>query len=180
MRLARIGLLVALGALAACGNPDAPTKRESPTTTTPTPRNVDPSERKLATIEMTVPPGWISKYDEAGDRWLLDATTSAGAASARIERAPATWVASPDAYLAQRKRYDLGPGTKAEFDKRQGIKDGFAMTVLVTPPADRGPPRRETYAVRQLGSAWYQCVSESVPDDAFRDQLVALCKSLEL
>jgi hypothetical protein len=170
-----------LAVLAACGKPETPAKRE-PTTTQPTttPLNVDPADKKLATIEMVVPPGWTSKYDAAGDRWLLEANAPAGAASARIERAPATWVASPDAYLAQRKRYDLGPGTKAEFEKRESIKDGFAMTVLVTPPADRGPPRRETYAVRQLGSAWYQCVSDSVPDDAFRDQLVALCKSLKL
>jgi hypothetical protein len=54
------------------------------------------------------------------------------------------------------------------------------MAVVVTYPRDLEHPKRETYVVRQLGSVWYQCLSESVPDDAIRDQLVGLCKSLKL
>lgn len=170
--------LVALVVLAACGNESTPA-RDIPKSAAPAP--LDEKLRKLEQIELTVPEGWTGKYDPASDRWLFETAPTADGrtATARIERAPATWVASPDAYLAQRKRYDL-PGAKAEIEKREGVKDGFALTVVVTPAKDPDQPRRETYVVRQLGSAWYQCVSEWVPDDAFRDQLVALCKSLRL
>jgi len=72
------------------------------------------------------------------------------------------------------------PGTKATIESRSGVKDGFAMTIVVNGPPDPKQPRRETYVVRQLGSGWYQCVSEWIPDDAFRDQVIALCKSLKL
>jgi hypothetical protein len=83
------------------------------------------------------------------------------------------------AYLAQRLKY-WDQGTTAEIEKREGVKDGFAMTVVVKPAADPTHPKRETYVVRQLGNVWYQCMSEWIPDDAIRDQLVGLCKSLKL
>lgn len=178
--MTRSGLVViiALVALAACGKDAAPA-RDTPKSAEPT--VVDDKLRKLETVELAVPEGWTAKYDAASDKWLFETAPSADGrtATARIERAPATWVASPDAYLAQRKRYDL-PGAKAEIEKREGVKDGFAMTVMVTPAKEPEHPRRETYVVRQLGSAWYQCVSEWVPDDGFRDQLVGLCKSIKL
>jgi hypothetical protein len=169
---------IALVVIAACGKDSAPA-HDTPKPAAPAP--VDEKLRKLEKVELAVPEGWTAKYDAASDKWLFETSPTAEGrtATARIERAPATWVASPDAYLAQRKRYDL-PGAKAEIEKREGVKDGFALTVRVTPAKDPDQPRRETYVVRQLGSAWYQCVSEWVPDDAFRDQLVGLCKSLKL
>jgi hypothetical protein len=89
------------------------------------------------------------------------------------------WVASPDAYVAQlRKHWD--EGTKAVFESRQGVKDGFAMTIVVTPARCPCSPKRETFVVRQLGNVWYQCSAEWITDDAMRDQLVALCKSVKL
>jgi hypothetical protein len=100
-------------------------------------------------------------------------------ASARIERADPRTVASPDAYL-HRRRELWDQGTTAEFEKREAVKDGFAMTVVVKPAADPAHPKRETYVVRELGSVYYECLSEWVRDDAMRDQLLALCKSLKL
>jgi hypothetical protein len=171
---------IALAMLVACGKSDAPPKRVESTQSSSS-VHVPAQERKVDKLTMVVPSGWTSSYDAGLDTLRFEAATADGrTANARIERAPARWVASPDAYLAQRKRYDLPPNTKAEIEKREGIKDGFALTVVITTPKDPEHPTRETYAVRQLGSAWYQCVSESVPDDTFRDQLVALCKSLKL
>jgi hypothetical protein len=167
-------------ALVACGKSDAPPKRNESAAPS-TARHVPVDERKIDKLEMTAPTGWTSSYDGDVDTMRFAATTADGrTAHARVERAPATWVASPDAYVAQRKRFDLPPNTKIDIEKREGVKDGFALTVLVTTPKDPEHPTRESYVVRQLGSAWYQCVSDSVPDDAFRDQLVALCKSLKL
>jgi hypothetical protein len=169
---------LAIALLLACGK-DAAKDEAKPAAPATAPR-VPAHERKLDKLAMTVPAGWTSTYEAEIDTVRLEAQAADGrTAQARIERAPATWVASPDAYIAQRKRYDLPPNTKVDIEKREGIKDGFALTVMVTTPKDPEHPTRETY-VRQLGSAWYQCVSESVLDDAFRDQLVALCKSLEL
>jgi hypothetical protein len=164
---------LALALLVACGK-DA-TKHDEPTAEPTAPR-VPAHERKTNKLTMTVPAGWTSTYDAETDVMRFEAA----GAHARIERAPATWVASPDAYIAQRKRYDLPPNTKVDIEKREGVKDGFALTVVVTTPKEPDHPTRETYVVRQLGSAWFQCVSSSVPDDEFRDQLVALCKSLKL
>jgi hypothetical protein len=162
--------------LAACGKSDVPPPKRDNVKPPP------PADRphKLEKLEMVVPQGWTSKYDADWDKWLFETPTADGrTANARIERAPDRFVASPDAYLQYRlKLWDLG--TKATIEKREGVKDGFAMTVVVTAAADPTHPKRETYVVRQLGSVWYQCLSESIPDDAFRDELVGLCKSLKL
>ncbi|HEY5945253.1 MAG TPA: hypothetical protein VIV40_07175 [Kofleriaceae bacterium] len=162
--------------IVACGKSDAP--REQPQATPPEPV-AEQGPQKLAKLHMEVPQGWTSRYDAASDKWLLETTADGRTANARIERAPLAWVASPDAYLAQRLKYGY-PGTTAKFEKREGVKDGFAMSVTVTAAADPDHPTRETYCVRQLGSAWYQAASESVPDETTRDQLVALCKSIKL
>jgi hypothetical protein len=161
-------------ALAACGRQDAPPKVE--------PKAAPMREqKKLDTLHMTVPDGWTSNYDSDGDKWLFESPKLADGRTtyARIERAPLNAVASPDAYLAQLfKHWDAG--TTATFEKRATVKDGFAMTLVVKPAVDPDHPKRETYVIRELGSVWYQCLSEWIPDDATRDQLLALCKSLAL
>jgi len=170
----RLALLCVLVACGKADRPPAKAEREQRSAKSHQPHAID-------TLRMVVPEGWTARYDRQQDKWLLEIAPLADgrAASARIERAPESWVASPDAYLAQRKK-QWNAGTEATIEKRQGVKDGFAMTVVVRPAADPAHPERETYVVRQLGSVWYQCVSESIPDDGFRDQLLALCKSLAL
>lgn len=159
-------------ALVACGNHDTTTTKQDPAAPV---KPAPPPPRALDTLQMQVPDGWRATYDKAADAWLFTTPTAA----ARIDRADPHMVASPDAYLAaRRKRWP--EGTTADFEKRESVKGGFAMTVSVKPPADPTHPRRETYVVRELGSVYYECISESVPDDTTRDQLVALCKSLKL
>ncbi len=161
--------------LAGCGTHDTAPKRDEakPAPTEPV--------RKLDTLHMTVPDGWTSTYDAAGDLWLLTTTPIADGrtANARIERADPSAVASPDAYLHKRRGL-WDAGTTAEIETRESVKDGFAMTVVVKPAVDPDHPKRETYVVRELGSAWYQCISEWVPDEAMRGQLLSLCKSIRL
>jgi hypothetical protein len=167
--------VVVLAVLAACGSHDSaqPAKHDEATH--------EQKPQKLDHLQMALPAGWTSQYNADTDQWLFTTPPLADGrtANARIERAASNAVASPDAYLAQRKKaWDTG--TQATIEKRQGVKDGFAMTVSVTPAADPEHPKRETYVVRQLGNVWYQCLSEWVPDDATRDQLVALCRSIRL
>jgi hypothetical protein len=97
----------------------------------------------------------------------------------RLDRADERYVASPDSYLVHLKK-GWDEGTTASIDSRATVKDGFAMTITVKPAVDPDHPKRETHVIRQLGNVWYQCLSEWIPDDATRDQLLALCKSLKL
>lgn len=171
--------LLLVAALVACGKQEAAPTPEPAAAAKPAP---PPQPRQtLEELQIALPDGWTSTYDAEDDKWLLTATPLAGgrSASARIERAPGSAVASPEAFLHGRLSY-WDPGTKADIEKREGVKDGFAMTVVVKPAADPDHPKRETYVVRQLGNVWYQCLSEWVPDDAFRDQLVTLCRTLKL
>lgn len=165
-------------ALVACGNHDTTTTKQDHAAPV---KPAAPPPRTLDTLQMQVPNGWQATYDKAADAWLFTTPPLADGhtATARIERADPHMVASPDAYLAsRRKRWP--ESTTAAFEKRESVKGGFAMTVSVTPAADPTHSRRETYVVRELGSVYYECISEAVPDDATRDQLVALCKSLKL
>jgi glucose/arabinose dehydrogenase len=170
-------------ALAACGKGDAGTKSEpAPVPAEPRPAPQQPQRpQTIDKLEMAVPDGWTAKYAAEADKWLFETPPlpDGRTANARIERAAPGAVASPDAYLAQRLR-SWDAGTKADIESRRSVKDGFAMTVVVRAAVDPDRPKRETYVVRQLGNVWYQCLSEWIPDDTIRDQLLALCKSLKL
>ncbi len=168
--------LVAIAiAIAGCSSPKRDEAKQEP------PPAHEQKPQKLDHLHMVVPDGWTAAYDAEWDKWLFDTPPIADGrtANARIERADPHAVASPEAYLAQRLKY-WDQGTTADIEKREGVKDGFAMTVVVKPAVDPTHPKRETYVVRQLGNVWYQCMSEWIPDDAIRDQLVGLCKSLKL
>lgn len=174
--------LLLVVALVACGKQESAPAQEGSAAGKPAAPPAAPQERQtLEELQIVLPDGWTSTYDAELDKWLLTATPHADGRSryARIERAAPSAVASPEAFLHQRLRY-WNPGTKADIEKREGVKDGFAMTVVVRSAVDRDDPKRETYVVRQLGNVWYQCLSEWVSDDAFRDQLVALCRTLAL
>src|SRR5688572_4825110 len=165
-----IVLLVLVG----CGKQD-----EAPKQTQKEPASPARPKLTVKTWRMELPPGWTSKYDASDDMWLFTTPYTEGERSnARFERAPREAVAGPDAYL----HYKLGhwdKGTTAEFEKREAIRDGFAMTVVVKPAVDPNHPHRETFVVREIGNVWFQCRSEWIVDDAMRDQLLALCKSIK-
>lgn len=170
----RIALAIAL---VACGKQTEPPSKTKPIEAPV----VEQKPHKLDTLKMVLPAGWTSTYDAEWDTWLFTTPPipDGRTASARIERADPSAVASPDAYL--HKRLALwDKGTTATIESRASVKDGFAMTVVVTPAVDPDHPKRETYVVRELGSVWYQCMSEWIPDEATRDQLLALCTSLVL
>ena len=96
---------------------------------------------------MAVPDGWKSTYDTESDKWLFESPKlpDGRTANARIERAPDTAVASPDAYVVWLKKSIWDLGTSATFEKRESVKDGFAMTLVVKANADPEHPKRETY-----------------------------------
>ena len=166
-------------ALAACGTHDAASARDE--AKQPGASGAEQAHQTLAALAIALPQGWSARYDKPHDGWLVAAPPGADgrATTVHIERA-ATWsVASPDAFLHHRLK-GWPPDTTADIESRAGVRGGFAMTVAVKGPGDPAPPRRETYVVRQLGNIWYQCLSESVPDDPTRDQVIALCSSLKL
>lgn len=170
-------LAIAL-AIAACGNQEPTPPNKTKPVEAPV---VEQKPQKLDTLQMALPAGWTSTYDAEWDKWLFTTPPipDGRTANARIERADASAVASPDAYLHKRlAMWDAG--TTATIESRAGVKDGFAMTVVVKPAVDPDHPKRETYVLRQLGNVWYQCLSEWVPDEATRDQLISLCKSLSM
>lgn len=169
--------LVLVAALVACGKQD-----DAPKRTEAKPPVAQQKPQRLEYLTMTLPESWSARYDADDDTWLLGAPPlpDGRSANARIERAPASAVASPEAFLHRRLTRYWDPGTTAEIESRAGVKDGFSMTVVVKAAGHRDQPRRETYVVRQLGNVWYECLSEWIPDDATRDQLLAVCKSMKL
>src|SRR5690606_24788746 len=138
-------------ALVACGKQDAAPKQRDEAK--PAPAAAEQEPQKLDDLAMALPQNWTAHYEPDHDRWLIGAPLADGAAagratSVRIDRADPWSVASPEAFLHHRLK-SWPPGTTAEIQTRAGVKDGFAMTVVVKPAAGAEPTHRETYVVRQ-------------------------------
>ena len=132
-------------------------------------------KRTLAHWRMEVPHGWTATPDPEGRAWAFmtnERTTVV------FHRAPRHAVASPEAYLHHRKGSEKWPaGTTHEFEKREALSDGFAVTVTMRAPT--WAARRETYVVREIGSEWFECGGGPIIDDNMRDEVVALCRSIK-
>ncbi len=133
----------------------------------------------LAALETTLPAGWTSEYDRDLDRWLFTLPAQGHerpAIHAHLAQLSAAIPPSAKDYLTLREQL-WDKGTVAEIVEQQTLPDGFAMTVNVKPAVDPTHPKHETYVLRHAGDTWLDCQCEWVPDDAIRDQVLALCES---
>jgi hypothetical protein len=175
VRTADVALACLLGA---CGSKEAtPEAGSAAATSTP----ALPARSKLDTLSMTVPDGWTARYDDAGDTWSFESPplVDGHTASAMFERAPRQVTAGPEALRHHLETRTWAAGTKAEIARRKGVRDGFAVTLVVRTPSDPERPTREVHVIRELGSEWFRCVSMSIPSEAIEDQVLALCTSIK-
>jgi hypothetical protein len=150
----RVALVLAL---IACGKSERPTAESKPAI----------ESHALAAAELELPDGWTKTYEPATDTWHV--ASPQAKTTVRVEHADARYVASPDAYA-----HHLAQGKQVTIDQRKNVKSGFAMTLRID------GARAATVVVRELGSAWYRCISETAEDDATREQVIALCRSVRL
>ena len=134
----------------------------------------------LETMKSTLPASWTSEYDKDSKVWLFSTKAPDGRpVYTHLQRFTAAVAPTPDDYLAMRKRI-WDAGTTAEITEQHKLADGFEMTVTVKPAVDPTRPKRETYVLRKSGDSWLDCQCEWVPDDAIRDQVIAVCSSATL
>jgi hypothetical protein len=134
----------------------------------------------IETMKATLPEGWTSRYDQASKVWVFSTKTADGRpVYTHLQRFTAAVAPTADDYLAMRKRI-WDKGTTAELIEHHKLADGFEMTVTVKPAVAPTHPTRETYVLRQSGDSWLDCQCEGVPDDAIRDQVIAVCSSATL
>jgi hypothetical protein len=132
--------------------------------------------RVLESATFALPEGWTSTYEPDHDAWRFASTDT----TIRLERADERYVASPDAYM-QHIGSRLGKGRLVTIEFREPVgKTGFAMTLAGFTRENDPKPTRTTLVVRQLGKAWYDCHAEGIDDDALREQVMALCRSVRL
>jgi hypothetical protein len=144
-------------ALIACGKSDKPAAESKPAI----------ESHALAAAELELPDGWTKAYEPTTDTWQL--ASQDAKITVRVEHADARYVASPDAYA-----HHLAHGRPVTIEQRKNVNSGFAMTLRID------GVRAATVVVRELGSAWYRCSSETADDDATREQVIALCRSVRL
>ncbi len=173
--------LAILLVLAACGR-DTKTILEAPPRGSAAAKPAAPSARpKIAALTTTLPTGWTSQYDAGIDMWIFTSPKLADGRTtiAHLAQLSAAVAPSPEDYLALREHL-WDKGTTAAIVGQQKLADGFAMTVNVKPAIDPTREKRETYVLRHVGATWLDCQCEWVPDDAIRDQVIALCSSAKL
>lgn len=134
----------------------------------------------LETMKSTLPANWTSEYDKDSKVWVFATKAPDGRpVYTHLQRFMAAVAPTPEDYLAMRKRI-WDAGTTAEIAEQHKLADGFDMTVTVKPAVDPTHPKRETYVLRKSGDSWLDCQCEWVPDDAIRDQVIAVCSSATL
>jgi hypothetical protein len=132
-------------------------------------------------VRMHVPEGWKAEYDAGNDTWRFTSPPiqDRRTISVILERTPPQTTAAPEALRHYLETKSWAKGTTAEIEKREALSDGFAAILLVKSAADPVHPTRQVYVIKELGSEWFRCFSTSVDDDAMRDQVLALCKSIK-
>jgi hypothetical protein len=129
----------------------------------------------LADLVMTLPQGWTSAYDGNTDAWSV---TGPGVA-AHIERADERYVASPDAYM-QHLAPRWGKKLVTIEQREQAGSSGFAITLAVFAAQNDPHPLRSTHMVRKLQRVYVDCNADGIDDEALREQLLTLCRSVRL
>lgn len=173
VRERKIGRAVLVSVLAivlgACGNRDGSSTREGSGTTV--------AARAFADVRIAVPQGWTSQYEQGEDAWQV--VSADRRAVVRIARADERYVASPDAYM-NHLTPRWGKDKLVTILDRRHLGSGFVLTVGVFVGEADPNPLSATYVVRKLGKLWYQCHVENVDDEALREQVIALCRSVRL
>jgi hypothetical protein len=142
--------------------------------------------QQLAGLTTTLPTGWTASYDATGGRWSFTSAPvgERGPVVAHLAPMSAAVAPTPQDYLALLQSLD--PHRSSKLLASQPLRDGFAITVEVSSPPGTAPvalaarPTRELHVVRHLRDVWLACECAEVPDDATRDQLIALCSSAAL
>jgi hypothetical protein len=134
----------------------------------------------IETMKTTLPEGWTSEYDKATKLWVFTTKGPDGRdVYTHLQRFTAAVAPSPDDYFAMRKQI-WDAGTTAEITEQHKLGEGFEMTVTVKPAVAPTHVSRETYVLRKSGDSWLDCQCEGVPNDAIRDQVIAVCSSATL
>jgi uncharacterized protein DUF4242 len=169
----RCSFFIVIIALGGCGKNEPPKAADVPALA-PAPR----AERKdMRTVRVVLPEGWTKIIGETDivvfETPLLDGRT----VNMRIQHAPAALATNVDAYVKAKLDYYWDKGCTAEIIARGELPGGFAATIRLTTVADPQRPKLEYYAVFNVGDQKLHCECEWAPDEKFRDQVAALCKS---
>lgn len=175
------GLGLATGiVLVACGRDTEAVLAAPPTgSNAAVARPVAPSAQ-LAALVATLPAGWTASYDAAGGRWAFTSAQvgERGPLIAHLGQMSAAVAPTPRDYLALLQSQDKHHTLTLLANEQ--LRDGFAMTVGVSATTAPAKVERAVHVIRRLRGVWLACECEAVPDDATRDQLIALCSSAAL
>ena len=114
--------------------------------------------KRVMNLTMALPDGFTAHYNAITDSWRFESA----ATTVVFERTPEASATSPDALRQALAIHD-------PIENRRGIDDGFVTTFA----------NGALYVVRQIyNHDWFRCVA-TVTSDELRDEVIALCKSLE-
>ncbi len=129
--------------------------------------------RVLEGATFALPQGWTSSYG-TDDTWRFaspDARTTV-----LFERTDERYIASPDAFMQHvALRYK---GKLVTIEQREHAGKGFAITLAIFAGEHDPHPQRTTFVVRPLGKAWFSCHADGLDDEALRNDVIALCRSV--
>ena len=128
----------------------------------------------FADIYTWPPDGWTSSYDNDADTWHY--ASPDGLTKVLLERADERYVASPDAYMHHLE--PRWPGKLVTIEQREHVAGGFVLTLGVFAGQNDPHPLHATFVVRKLGKVWYRCFAEGTEDEAVRNQVIAVCRSV--
>jgi hypothetical protein len=133
------------------------------------------ASRMLEDATFTLPQGWTSTYGK-DDAWQFaspDARTTV-----RFERTDERYVASPDAFMEHvAPRYG---NRLVTIEQREHSGKGFAITLAAFAGEKDTHPQRTTFVVRPLGKAWFSCHADGLEDEAPRNEVIWLCRSVRI
>jgi hypothetical protein len=131
--------------------------------------------RVLEGATFALPQGWTSAYGK-DDAWTF-ASADAGT-TVRFERTDERFVASPDAFMQHVKsRYG---GRLVTIEQREYVGKGFIITLAAFKGEKDPSPQRTTFVVRPLGKLWFSCHADGLEDEARRNEVIALCRSVRV
>jgi hypothetical protein len=130
------------------------------------------ASRVLQDATFDLPQGWTSTYGQ-DDAWQF---TSPTGTKVRFERTDERYIASPDAFMEH-----VAPKNQlVTIEQREHSGKGFAITLARFANEKDEHPQRSTYVVRPLGKAWYACHADGLDEEARRNEVIELCRSLRI
>ena len=130
--------------------------------------------RVLESATFDLPPGWTSSYGN-DDSWQFASPDTQ--TTVRFERTDERYVASPDAFM-QHVAPRYGKDKLVTIEQREHSGKGFAITLAIFKGENDPKPQRTTFVVRPLSKAWYSCHADGLDEEAARNEVIALCRSV--